>query len=391
MLRLLIKALCIFILPTMVFAESLSLNISILKTPLPVPTENENYIVYELQIFNRSDKDLRLGLVDVADENNKPVLSYFGERLKQQAVFYKGKERIESADMTLKKETGMFLFFTISFPKSEKLPSSLQNRLFFIQTNENKSIASVEIISYLVEVSQNKPLVIVPPLRGSNWISAGGLSEYSYHRRAILPIDGQFYLAQRYAVDWEQVCTDGHAVRDDALNNDNWVSFGQDVLAAVDGVVTKIQDGISENTPLSYPQPPLELSKVPGNYVIIKANQEGQTYYVLSAHMQPGSIQVKEGDVVKAGETIIGKLGNTGNSSAPHLHFHVVDANDPLKAEGLPFVFSEVNLTGNLKLIDAEYGIWKPLLQKSEAVSKNISPIDNQQFDFSKEKRFKCP
>lgn len=390
MRKLLIKAFCIFILPTMVFAESFSIKISALKNPIAVPTENENYIVYELQIFNSSDKILRLGLVDVADENNTPILTYFGETLKQQSVFYKEKNRVDNTNMELAQKTGMFLFFTIALPKTQKVPSSLQNRLFFVETNENKSKASVEIVSYLVEVSQDKPLMVNPPLRGSNWVAAGALSEYSYHRRAILPINGEFYLAQRYAVDWEQICTDGRAVRDDALDNDNWTGFGQDVLAAVDGVVSKIQDGIPENIPFSLPAPPLQLSEFPGNYVIIKARQEGETYYILNAHMQPGSIQVKEGDTVTAGQ-VIGAVGNTGNSFAPHLHFHVMDANDPLKAEGVPFVFNETNLVGNLKLIDANYGIWKTLLKRNETFFKNIAPIDNQLFDFSKEKRFKCP
>lgn len=377
-------------LPTMVFAESLSLDISVLKKPTLSPSDNENHIVYELQIINNSDRDLRLGLVEVADQNDNPVLSYFGEKLKQQSVLYRGKDRIENADMTLSKGTAMFLFFTIALPKTEKNPTQLQNRLFFTQKSESKTTERVVPISYLVEVNQNKPVALNLPLRGADWVASGALSEYSYYRRAIYFIDGQYFLAQRYAIDWQQLCTDGKAVRDDVFNNDNWNSFGQEVFAAADGIVTRVQDNIPNNTPLSSPQSPLSTSQIPGNYVIIKVTQAGQTYYILNAHLQPRSIQVKEGDMVTAGQ-VIANVGNSGNGTTPHLQFYVMDANDPLKSEGLPFVFNEVNLIGNLKLIDADYGIWKPLIKRNEALSKNILPLDNQLFDFTKEKRFKCP
>jgi murein DD-endopeptidase MepM/ murein hydrolase activator NlpD len=58
-------------------------------------------------------------------------------------------------------------------------------------------------------------------------------------------------------------------------------------------------------------------------------------------HLQPGSVRVRKGDRVKAGD-VIGKLGSSGNSSEPHLHFHVCDSNDPLMSAGIPVNFSNV-------------------------------------------------
>ena len=60
--------------------------------------------------------------------------------------------------------------------------------------------------------------------------------------------------------------------------------------------------------------------------------------FVLYAHMKPGSVRVKTGDKVKRGD-VIGHVGNTGNSSEPHLHLHVMDGPSPLLADGLPYVF----------------------------------------------------
>lgn len=53
--------------------------------------------------------------------------------------------------------------------------------------------------------------------------------------------------------------------------------------------------------------------------------------------MQPGSLRVKLGDKVRRGQ-VLGLVGNSGNSTEPHLHFHLADANSPLGAEGLPYV-----------------------------------------------------
>ena len=61
-------------------------------------------------------------------------------------------------------------------------------------------------------------------------------------------------------------------------------------------------------------------------------------------HLQRGSVRVKQGQRVRRGD-VLAKLGSSGSSSiGPHLHFHVVDANQTLAAEGLPFVFR--NFTG---------------------------------------------
>jgi murein DD-endopeptidase MepM/ murein hydrolase activator NlpD len=61
------------------------------------------------------------------------------------------------------------------------------------------------------------------------------------------------------------------------------------------------------------------------------------------AHVKTGTVKVKVGDRLTAGQ-VIGSVGNTGNSSAPHLHFQVMSTADPLRSDGLPFVFSEFRL-----------------------------------------------
>ena len=77
-----------------------------------------------------------------------------------------------------------------------------------------------------------------------------------------------------------------------------------------------------------------------GNYVLI---DHGHDEYSMSAHLQPGSVRVKKGDAVKAGD-VIGKLGSSGNSTEPHLHFQLTDKGDSLLAVGIPINFSNITI-----------------------------------------------
>jgi len=60
-------------------------------------------------------------------------------------------------------------------------------------------------------------------------------------------------------------------------------------------------------------------------------------FYALYAHLQPGSLKVKKGDAVKKGQAIA-LLGNSGNTTGPHLHFHVIHGKSPLGSDGVPYV-----------------------------------------------------
>ena len=86
----------------------------------------------------------------------------------------------------------------------------------------------------------------------------------------------------------------------------------------------EVKDGIPENVPGANSRAvPITLETVGGNHVIIDI---GGGHYAFYAHLKPGGIRVKLGDKVKRGQ-VIGLVGNTGNSTEPHLHFHISDGN----------------------------------------------------------------
>jgi murein DD-endopeptidase MepM/ murein hydrolase activator NlpD len=121
----------------------------------------------------------------------------------------------------------------------------------------------------------------------------------------------------------------------DESKNASYAAYGAEALAVADGVVTAVKDGIIENVPQQEPAVPITLDTVAGNHVVVDL---GGGYYGMWAHLQPGSVRVKAGDRVKRGQ-VLGLVGNSGNSTEPHLHFHVTDGASPLGAEGLPYAF----------------------------------------------------
>ena len=171
---------------------------------------------------------------------------------------------------------------------------------------------------YYVPVRSRQAVAITPPFGGGGgpWVAVNGPSNTSGHRRTAIPLDGEAQIGQRFATDWIKLGPDGLAFHGDSLVNSNWYGHGTPVVAVADGIVTEVKDGIIEI---------------------------GGGNYAFYAHLKPGSVAVKLGDRVKRGQQI-GLLGNSGNSTAPHLHFHVTNGNSPLGSEGLPFVFEKFEL-----------------------------------------------
>ena len=121
-------------------------------------------------------------------------------------------------------------------------------------------------------------------------------------------------------------------------------SVGAEALAVADAIVAAIKDGIPENVPGPTSRAvPITLETVGGNYVILDL---GQGRYAFYAHLQPGSLRVKAGDKVRRGQ-VVGLVGNSGNSTEPHLHFHISDANSPLGSDGLPYLLPAFEVQGN--------------------------------------------
>jgi hypothetical protein len=112
-----------------------------------------------------------------------------------------------------------------------------------------------------------------------------------------------------------------------------------------------------------------------GNYVTLDL---GHGRFALYAHLQPGSLRVKVGDNVKAGQALA-LIGNSGNSDAPHLHFQLTDGNSPMGSEGIPHgfeTFTQLGVIDGPDVLDSGKA-WPPNAGEKPVVHHREFPVDN--------------
>jgi len=128
---------------------------------------------------------------------------------------------------------------------------------------------------------------------------------------------------QRFAFDFLGADEQGKTRKGKAQVNEDYFAFGREVLAPADGNVTDVINGVRDNVPGS-----MNPYSALGNAVFIQHREHEVS---VLAHLKLGSITVKVGNKVKRGQ-VIGLCGNSGNSSEPHLHYHL--QNTPVIQDG---------------------------------------------------------
>ena len=221
------------------------------------------------------------------------------------------------------------------------VPTSVRHRLT-VSRGTGDSARTHVLIGATTSVTRDVA-VIGPPLRGAGWFAANGPDPITGHRRAIVPVDGTPAIAQRFAIDYVKMNDDGRRFIGDSLANESYFAEGADALAVADGIVVAVKDSIPENIPGPASRAvPITLETVGGNFVILDI---GQGRYAFYAHLKPGSLRVRPGDRARKGQ-VLGLVGNSGNSTEPHLHFHLSDGTSPLGSEGIPYVHETFQLLG---------------------------------------------
>ena len=315
------------------------LQIVIPTPPTAFRGDTQWHLCYEIYLTNLSSSSWTVQRIDVKNESGAPLLTVQEKELDRVLSHpalppsSKGGPAAEIAP-----GEAVIAYMWIDLTKGAPIPTHLQHQFGLKKSGDEKND---ELGAPMTPVS-SKPPEIISPLRGKNWVAVNGPSNTSLHRRTMIVLDATPHIAQRYAIDWLQIGDDGQTYHGDAKDNRSYYCYGVEARAVADGVVVEVKDGIPENTPNASPVVPITLETIAGNHVNLDL---GGGVYAMYAHLQPGSIRVKLGDKVTP-EQVIGLVGNTGNSSEPHLHFQLMNRNSPLASEGLPYSLPAFEVTG---------------------------------------------
>jgi hypothetical protein len=145
---------------------------------------------------------------------------------------------------------------------------------------------------------------------------------------------------QRFAFDFLGADKDAKTHKGNSRANEDYFAFGREMLAPADGVVTDVIEGVRDNAPGS-----MNPYSALGNAVFIQHREDEVS---VLAHLKLGSITVKVGDKVKEGQ-VIGRCGNSGNSSEPHLHYHLQNTPIIQDGTGIKCYFQQVTIISDGK------------------------------------------
>ena len=313
--------------------------------PIPVPaTDGKTHLAYEIRVTNVTADELTLTSLTVLDRD-VALLNLAGAELVQWTRVL----GTPTPTATLGSGQSAVVWLDVVLDANAAAPARLTHALSLSNSDPQPPLfpATQTVDVAPVTVQSRKPVAIEPPLRGPNWVDGDGCCGTSAHRTALNPINGKLWGAERFAIDYLQLDPAGRLFTGDPSRAESFAYFGADIHAVGDGEVVAVRDGLPEQIPGTNPTG-LPLDQYAGNHVV---QALGDGNYALYAHMATGTVKVKPGDRVTAGQPI-GNVGNTGNSSAPHLHFHVMSTPDPLRSDGLPFVFTDFRLDARFATLD---------------------------------------
>lgn len=204
-----------------------------------------------------------------------------------------------------------------------------------ISIDENSNINGLFVKPFkesnLPKIERNSTKFILP-FKDEWTITWGGdTKELNYH------IESE---AQKNAFDIVITDKNDKSYKTDGISNEDYYAFGKEIIAPCDGEIVLVVDGVKDNIPgISNP------TYIPGNTVIIKTENNE---YLFFAHFKQHSILVKEGQKIKQGQ-LLGLCGNSGNSSEPHIHFHIQNVEDMNSATGVKCYFEKIQVNGQTK------------------------------------------
>jgi len=320
--------------------------------PTAYQSAGRQYLVYELYLTNFEEHTLRVDSIEVVDASRtttKPAASFEAPQLNTM-MHHVGQpivgDEIGSAADNSQRDIAAgqtsIVYLLVKSEEHAQIPAHLVHRLL---------IGGSTVAAAIISTHHEKVHIVGPPLKGGPWVAGSGPGNESHHRRQILLLEGRLHLSSRFAIDWMRL-KNSEGSSGDKQDNRSYFSYDEPVLAVSDAKVVSTRDGIAENIPGHFGKGKIAVAMsydtIYGNMIILDLGDGQYAYY---GHLKPGSIGVKEGDRVRRGQ-VIGRIGNTGSSYEPHLHFEITTSNSAFRGEGLPYALDAYNETTKDRAIE---------------------------------------
>jgi hypothetical protein len=305
-------------------------------------SDGMEHLEYDLILTNVFAAPVTLGSIEVTDPEGRVLLRLDGDALLAvtQPVFVGAPTR------EVPVSGAVAVVMDVVVPAGEA-PERIGHRIAYelpADAPARAVIGSLVLEGPELAVDARAAMVLAPPFRGGGWLNGSGCCFTTQHRNVRLAVDGSRYIKpETFDIDWVRL-QDGRLFEGDGSRVEQYYAFGAELLAVADGTVVHVRDGMPEETPGQPPVAVRSTADYAGNTVVLEI---APGVFAPYAHLQPGSLRVKVGDRVTAGQ-VLGLLGNTGNSIAPHLHFGLQDSADLLTSNSLPFVFDGYTLEGRI-------------------------------------------
>ncbi len=302
-----------------------------------VETTRGRYLVGELVIRNSSVAPAQLVELRVGDRAaNRPLIQLAGsDLLPRLATAAAGN--LPSGSLTLAPGEAALLFLW------DRIPSGSAIQSVSVDVSSNAPDALRRTIPVSISSPLIEPLIVRPPLGGGPWVALYDPHMPRGHRRVAFARGARQLIPARFAIDFVRLDEAGRLTNGPANDFARWFGFGADVLAVADAQVVAVRDSYLD---VLTPERPAKWTddEVSGNYVGLELAPGRVAFF---EHLQRGSVRVKAGDSVRAGQPIA-RLGRSGvNSAGPHLHFHVGSDPSTIDSQGRPYALSQFRIVGS--------------------------------------------
>jgi biotin carboxyl carrier protein len=301
--------------------------------------DGKDHVEYELLVVNAVDQPVTLTSLTVLDPAAKELTRIEGPVLVAATQTLLDKKPVTEIPASAAVSVDVDLIVPPG-----TAPERVTHRLVYSVPAGTSTAVFVEppvIDGPEVAINRRAATVIKPPVKGDGWLSTSACCTPNVHRDLRVAVNGRrIETPETFAVDWALLKGD-RVYEGDGSRNDQFYVYGADVYAVANGTVVSVQDGKPDAAP-NKAMTPKTLSDFGGNQVMLEIAPK---VYAVYAHLQPGSLRVKVGDTVKVGATLA-KIGNTGPSLGPHLHFGLLNRPDLFTGRSLPFVIDRYTLAG---------------------------------------------